>query len=1592
MRVLKDSLKRSLSFLLIFMMIISLIDINSVVYASSKERPKITNDLCLATMYYDLSTVDSTFYKPESMIFGKHYGVECIDDITIPIDFSECESLSDYTPDNIESVNLSLGHLSVDCSKAYYTDKDWYSNINSYITLGYYTLSGMNRSFNELFDKYLDNKISFSDYDLNNLSNDESTKLYNAINSVKDDFLSEDNEFKVTINYKNLTSISTTLYLINYNYYQIGGNGVTFIEDVIDYYQDAKSGSPSDTFRHSLAISTGSTGACTEYVISLPTSKTIKNSDFYKESDNAIFAEKDGDLYNTYYVDSESNQDISIPFNSISNNADITNVKLANEVIYDTKSSIKLDGGYDLDSDLSVEDSYHIKWNPSNKLGFDTMISTDDKESFITAIKIFMKSNKVSSIKYKDEIISIENLTSDSIDSISDFYNNAEIECTGSYTYLGLKEDSGFQSFIRDAESFNKQNKRLCAKIYIKDDSKRKSLSDRFMNTSFSDNLYCFSRTYQSEQEMVNNQEWSFFAKGYDTSYTDFTYPYSYDDFFYLTRFYSTVDNISDKYSSERTNYFDLNESAKGTPGISKVFFNIPCTLSKNGFGDYADSCYSLLHELETSDKGIKFYLNDEFVDTITDANKTEDSSTSCGFRYSTVANNFDSYYSSFDWKIYCPRENFNWFLSQVNKYYNKNYTYSSLVDAYYSDYGEKQYCFRNSVSVVSIDLDNIQSDCLDIFLPESLACYLNSGNTYNVERYGNDNSEAILDISSKNDDYSKLFDKLISEGYISRVYVHNAKNKDINYGLLKNIDLNMSKDEYSVLNNKTNFGTSYITRSIYYASVINSFGYNGDYLNSYGCDVIYFYDDSYDDECSIDMNTLESEISNSIKVLEDNNYVIDYNKSWKAISSSGYKNLSNFINLKEFNEPTILCSNDSSKSDTTFGSYTKKVDSIYIDSSKEINNLAECTNRGMKIANNFCKKKSTSFNKGIEYPITVQAKVNNSAINTVKNVPFVNGAILYDDESLKNSSNILSSYTLYEYNESTKDIIKGVVASYFDYKFGNIIFASRPSVVQDLAIDDEGNVTWNKSADEGLGVDDNGKSKSDDIVKLESYTLYVSDKDGNELYTTTATPSAVSVTSSAIQTPVVTKSAVSVKKLRGMSLSSSKSDALFTIPDEYNVAGNIITVYATNVLGDSDEVSITIPAKVTPTPTPTATPTVKPTATPTKRPSNPNPPVVVITNTPEVTATPTVEPTVEPTVIPTSTPVPEYKLTVEDVYYDEDGTKEKSEERLTITVKEGEHYSYPSLDKDNYIARVSKFEGTVTSDVKLVFEYDKKKSKDLIVQGYVKKSDGTPVDNSLVEIVDKESKSDITDNTGFYRIEGVSEGEHDYTLYSGTTTGSSIVAKCKISVKDNNGKVKITFKSEDSKIDTQTEEGVVRIDATLFDEEVTQSPAPTKAPTSEPTVEPTVIPSPVPTEVPTSEPTIEPTVIPTVVPTPVDTTRPAVTASPEPTVTPTPVVTTRPAVTASPEPTVTPPSDMPTPFEPDEVETPKPTKKPIKNTDKVVGNSIYTPEPDNEVKEERVTLVQTGLYDNTKSVVGLILTSLGVCILFISLKKRNKK
>lgn len=1301
MRVLRDSLKRSLTFLLIFMMVISLIDINIIVYASSKEKPKITDNLYLATMYYDLSTVDSTLFKPENMIFGKHYGIECIKDITIPVDFLECSSLSDYTPDNIESVSLSLGHLSVDCSKTYYTDKDYYNNVNSYITLGYYTLSDMSRSFNKLFDKYLDNKINISDYDLDNLSNDESTKLYNAINSVKDDFLSEDNEFKVTINYKNLTSISTTLYLINYDYHHSGGNKVTSIEDVIDYYQDAKSGSPSDTLRDKLVSSTG-----TEYVISLPTSKTIKNSNFYKESDNAIFAEKDGDLYNTYYIDSESSHNINIPFNSISNNADITNVKLANEVIYDTKSSIKLDGGYDLDSNLSVEDSYHIKWSPSNKSGFDTMISADDKESFIKAIKIFMKNNKVSSIKYKDEMISIDDLTSVSIDSIYDFYNNAEIECNGSYTYLGLKEDSGFQSFMRDAESFDDMDEsdKIYASIYIKDDSSRKNISrlsytsNNFFNCGIQSTRYT---KYSGTNRYVNNQLKSFsyfthakrtygnsdyytinknrkygattsdYSSGYYSTSTYYKYNNSYNGYssiipsmyinygnyddedysIYLSNFYSTLKDISSGYTSSEVPYYNWCEKVinNGSDINSSVYFKLPTYWG-------TDKRNSLITELDlesNSDKGIKFLLmsssNDyygSFYDSFDDKHKKVDSSYSCGYSYSSYYQENKDNWSSYtgDIVIYCPIESFDWFLSQVNKYLGTSFSdVYSLQKYYYKPYSYG-YCYPFLVNSISIDV-NLQQplDFNEAFIQNYTSYYKISDNTYRVEIYPNFEdlgsggsycsftSCVLKDLNG----YDLLYDYLLDNGYIKQVYKHTAKNKDDFDSLLRRRDLNFNKDDYSFLNNTYGFGVDTVQKcsdlgSYGYAWFVDDNGYISS-LNNQGCDVIIFQGGSQVDLPDYNYSKFNTYLSNVISTLEKSNYTIDYDKSFKVEQSSGYKKLNSFISLEEFDEPIILCSDNSLKSNTTFGSYTKKVDSIYIDSSKEINNLAECTNRGMKIANNFCKKKSTSFNKGIEYPITVQAKVNNSAINTVKNVPFVNGAILYDDESLKNSSNILNSYTLYEYNESTKDIIKGVVASYFDYKFGNIIFASRPSVVQDLAIDDKGNVTWNKSADEGLGIDNNGKSKSDDIVKLESYTLYVSDKNGNELYTTTATPSAVSVTSSAIQTPVVTKSAVSVKKLRGMSLSSSKSDALFTIPDEYNVAGNVITVYATNVLGDSDEVSVTIPAKATPTPVITSTPTSKP--------SNPNPPVVVITNTPEVTSTPTVEPTVEPTTEPTSAP-----------------------------------------------------------------------------------------------------------------------------------------------------------------------------------------------------------------------------------------------------------------------------------------------------------------------------------------------------------------
>ena len=1538
MRVLKGSLKRSLSLVLAFMLSISGVDIEALADTESVDTTRIDQTLGISATFFD-TDVD----KDDDGVceYGEAYGLEATSSVTIPMSLGDTADFSDYALSNISSVILrsetdnievSLEEIQVEGTTLPLKDL-----MSDRLVLGYYSINYLNNFCNALFEKYLSKEgVSTLDKD--------------AVKKSAEDFISNSKEYSLIINYdtgERTFSLDTEVHFVNYEYYNSHESNTsrTTITDLV-YSTEVESGKVPEEYTKPIYGTGMEAGA----IISVPTSKTIEDNTFYDVDSNSIFTVKEGDIYNTYYVDVESEDAINFPLKGMSTDTDVVNVKFDDNTVYDSVYSIKLNSTTNLDAD-SLGKKFYVKIkSPNIDNGEGVQLYSVDE-----LLEILIDAG-ISRLQYEGEIYDLNGIDLSQFDSIADFLNNAQVPYISDICaldgseYKGVDRDSAKGLLYWNFADLLSSDELLTSKIQGLISLKNTHIATDFsniMSTPARGGVERLISGYYPAELHKNSSETKFgnlepYTPTVDDSY--FRRWYSEKDFdsFPLFTFYTYSDyELPEKYKDI---YITTEDDYLLEPNFEKVTSDM-LVLDKTDrivkVPTYGSKTKSFL-------KGLYGY-NGTF--SICDSKYNWISNETTDINYSAVCD-IDGYlYINFDYSSSNSISN-KVLLDLLNRYYNCNF--KVIDDLYDSDYfagysykfevpnstsGLSNYkskitsCYQNS-KYYSYYLDN-NTDCTEIYVPwYHIYCFMQREASKYMYSYFEDYgikcktwyANAYYDYSESDflddGDYSyrvlntsnNLFitEQVIGKDNFSKL---NYTNGYRGYNVLDNYNVNYNENKY--------ISTSTDPCFISFGNLKDIASTTCDGYPMQGIRTI-----QYHKWCGVNasdtywyaINSIIKNIKNSVKSLEAAGIEIDYENSYiPDINNLSYEPLSTFIELIPFKEAMKQYSS------------SKLVKSVSTNKIKKTNSVV--TGGGVSISpDSYTAKAGDTSSVFMQVRSTIKDWGEHSDGKClIKNTYLSDYVEAYDSDVLDSHIWLTdnTSFSEYEY----KDITTSNIGTYIDYKFGNLIFASRPSVVQDLTIKD-GKLTWTKSLDEGLGVSDDGASVTDEVVSLSTYTISIADKEtGEEVYEKTID-------------------------------FNEEETASFEVPEKYNKAGYVFSVFATNVVGDSDEVSITIPAKATPTPVPTATPTVKPTATPTKRPSNPNPPVVVITNTPEVTATPTVE--------PTSTPVPEYKLTVEDVYYDEDGTKEKSNERLTITVKEGEHYSYPSLDKDNYIARVSKFEGTVTSDVKLVFEYDKKKSKDLIVQGYVKKSDGTPVDNSLVEIVDEESKSDITDNTGFYRIEGVSEGEHDYTLYSGTTTGSSIVAKCKISVKDNNGEVKVTFKSEDSKIDTQTEEGVVRIDATLFDEEVTQSPAPTEVPTPEPTVEPTAIPSPVPTEVPTSEPTIEPTVIPTVVPTP--------------------VVTTRPAVTASPEPTVTPPSDMPTPLEPDEVETPKPTKKPIKNTDKVVGNSIYTPEPDNEVKEERVTLVQTGLYDNTKSVVGLILTSLGVCILFISLKKRNKK
>lgn len=156
-------LKRSLAVTLSTALLVSNMDLS--VFANSINTPRIESNLRLAALYEENARIP----------------IEVSSAVTIPLDFSGCEDdISSYGKDNISSIKFKSHDFEHNIYKGLVT---------SYLTLGYYELN-LSLTFNNLFESYLlKNSVDSSDKD--------------AVNNAALEFLSNDNEYTLEIEYTN---------------------------------------------------------------------------------------------------------------------------------------------------------------------------------------------------------------------------------------------------------------------------------------------------------------------------------------------------------------------------------------------------------------------------------------------------------------------------------------------------------------------------------------------------------------------------------------------------------------------------------------------------------------------------------------------------------------------------------------------------------------------------------------------------------------------------------------------------------------------------------------------------------------------------------------------------------------------------------------------------------------------------------------------------------------------------------------------------------------------------------------------------------------------------------------------------------------------------------------------------------------------------------------------------------------------------------------------------------------------------------------------------------------------------------------------
>lgn len=281
---------------------------------------------------------------------------------------------------------------------------------------------------------------------------------------------------------------------------------------------------------------------------------------------------------------------------------------------------------------------------------------------------------------------------------------------------------------------------------------------------------------------------------------------------------------------------------------------------------------------------------------------------------------------------------------------------------------------------------------------------------------------------------------------------------------------------------------------------------------------------------------TSTGEVKELAELLEGYNINIDYGSNYNKVLVFKYENIGESLEFKEEGEQQLKSiidratygrSHSSEKylnnSGYTDGEYNNVIrEGLLRDTESEI---ITDTYDGKEVR--FSPKMLQSCEKGVVYNVINQVRLssyddsplNFSGYDRANNNWINDGSVFYLDGELirsydYNYSRETSGYYHLDYFDwSTSESVDEMRAIFrnTEYKWGELVLASKPDPVQELTFNDNSStdetitLTWTKPVDEGFGVDENGETRIDenvnetDVIRVNTYTVDIYDEDSTD-------------------------------------------------------------------------------------------------------------------------------------------------------------------------------------------------------------------------------------------------------------------------------------------------------------------------------------------------------------------------------------------------------------------------------------------------------------------------------------------------------------